>query len=514
MHTLPGNDHSAAVNVLFSLAGLCAVVVVFADLLSRLPQRRRITAFGGNGPFAFPPGFFWGAATSDHQIERAQNDDWTAFERRAHREGKQDRRADGNVSPGHIAGFGSVPAEWIDRKTDFDAHYASDLAACKAMGHNAHRFSISWARLFPRPGMSEADPAGVAFYAAIFDELDNNGLQPFVTLFHFASPQWLWEAPDAAGKRGLEREDAVDAFAVFTRAVVKNFGPRIKYWCTLNEPMVWAYLGYLDGVFPPGEKRPGGPKDVFDVVVQLLRMHAVAWQEIKSVDGTAQVGIAHHIRHFIPWRKWWPLDGLTALLVDQAFMLDFTDAIDTGTLSGTLTGRSLSIPGLAGTADYIGLNYYGRFYVKAELPGKFSIIKHDENEPGEEKNDLGWAIDETSFTPELVRFHRRYRKPLYILENGIADNHDDDVRRQGFIVRHARAMWQAIEEGADVRGFFFWSLLDNFEWSEGFDPRFGLLKVDYKNGGARTPRPSVEVYRQIASANAIPVSLWARHRRR
>jgi beta-glucosidase len=510
---MEGQSTLPLVNVLIISAAVFAVVVVFADLISRLPKRRGIHAFGGNGPFAFPPGFFWGAATSDHQIERAQNDDWTAFERRAHKERKQDRRPDGNVSPGHIAGFGGIPAEWIDNKTDFDTHYASDLATCKGMGHNAHHFSISWARLFPRAGMTEPDPAGVAFYAAIFDELEKNGLQPFVTLFHFASPQWLWEGADKAGKRGLEREDAIEAFAVFTRAVVKNFGPRVKYWCTLNEPMVWAYLGYLDGVFPPGEKRAGGPKDVFDVVAQLLRMHAAAYKVIKDADGLAQVGIAHHIRHFIPWRKWWPLDGLTALLVDQAFMLDFTDAIESGTLSGTLTGRSVTIPGLAGTHDYVGLNYYGRFYVKAALPAGFTIIPHDENEPGEEKNDLGWAIDETSFTPELVRFHRRYRKPLFILENGIADNHDDDVRRQSFIVRHARAMWQAIEEGADVRGFFFWSLVDNFEWAEGFDPRFGLLKVDYAKGGARTARPSADVYRQIAASNSIPTALWARLRR-
>ncbi|MDP2340738.1 MAG: glycoside hydrolase family 1 protein [Deltaproteobacteria bacterium] len=501
-------------NLLIACACLFASVVVFADLFSRLPKRKGIHSFGGNGPFAFPPGFFWGAATSDHQIERAQNDDWTHFERKVHKEGKQDRRADGNVTAGHIAGFGKIPVEWIDTKCDFDTHFASDLAACKGMGHNAHRFSISWARLFPRAGMTEADPAGVAFYAAIFDELEKNGLQPFVTLFHFASPQWLWEGADKAGKRGLEREDAIEAFAIFTRAVVKNFGSRIKFWCTLNEPMVWAYLGYLDGMFPPGEKRAGGPKEVFDVVAQLLRMHAAAWKEIKAGDVLAQVGIAHHIRHFIPWRKWWPFDGLTALLVDQAFMLDFTDAIETGTLSGTLTGRSVTIPGLAGTYDYVGLNYYGRFYVKAVLPGGFTIIPHDENEPGEEKNDLGWAIDETSFTPELVRFYKRYRKPLYILENGIADNHDDDVRRQNFIVRHARAMWQAIEDGADVRGFFFWSLVDNFEWAEGFDPRFGLLKVDYTKGGARTPRPSADVYRQIASSNGIPVSLWTRLRRR
>jgi beta-glucosidase len=267
-------------------------------------------------------------------------------------------------------------------------------------------------------------------------------------------------------------------------------------------------------MFPPGERR-GGPKEVFELTAQLLRLHAAAWHEIKLAFPTAKVGIAHHIRHFIPWRKWWPLDGVAAVLVDQAFTLDFLDAIETGVFSAAMTGLTVTIPGLKGTQDYVGLNYYGRFYVKTQMAMPFfTIVPHDENEPGEEKNDLGWAIDETSFVPELVRFARRYGKPVYILENGIADNHDDDVRRQSFIVRHARAVWQAIDKGADVRGFFFWSLVDNFEWAEGFDPRFGLLKVNYDDGGRRSPRPSAAVYRQIAAENAISSELWHRHRRR
>lgn len=497
-----------------SFAALFAAFIVAADLLSRLPRRLPIVDLGGNGPFQFPAGFLWGAATSDHQIERAQPDDWTTFERRVHREKKQSRAASGNAMPGHIYKIGEVPEDWINNKTDFDTHYPSDLKACKDMGHNAHRFSISWARLFPRAGMTEADPEGLRFYDGVFDELERQGLEPFVTLFHFASPQWLWDSTDKAGKRGLERDDAVAAFDLFARTVAQRYGARVKFWCTLNEPMVWAYLGFLEGVFPPGERRPGGPKDVVEVIAQLLRMHAGAYREIKALHPSARVGIAHHIRHFVPWRKWWPLDGIAAVMVDQAFTLDFLDAIETGVLSASMTGLSVTIPGLQGTQDYVGLNYYGRFYVKT-LPTMpfFTIIQHDKDEPGEEPNDLGWAIDETSFVPELERFSSRYNKPVFILENGIADNHDDDVRRQNFIVRHTRAVWQAISRGADVRGFFFWSLVDNFEWAEGFDPRFGLLKVDYSNGGVRSPRPSAAVYRAIASGNAISTELWQRHRR-
>jgi len=497
-----------------SVVALVVIAIVSADLLSRLPRRLPIVDLGGNGPFRFPTGFLWGAATSDHQIERSQADDWTAFEKRARREKRQERGPSGNARPGHIFKIADVPEDWLDKKADFDTHFADDLKACKDMGHNAHRFSISWARLFPREGMTVADEEGLRFYDDIFVELEKNGLQATVTLFHFASPQWLWDKADAKGKRGLEREDAVDAFALFTRTLVQRYGSKVSFWCTLNEPMVWAYLGFVEGMFPPGERR-GGPKEVFELTAQLLRLHVAAWHEIKLAFPTAKVGIAHHIRHFIPWRRWWPLDGVAAVLVDQAFTLDFLDAIESGVFSAAMTGLTVTIPGLKGTQDYVGLNYYGRFYVKTQMAMPFfTIVPHDENEPGEEKNDLGWAIDETSFVPELVRFARRYGKPVYILENGIADNHDDDVRRQSFIVRHARAVWQAIDKGADVRGFFFWSLVDNFEWAEGFDPRFGLLKVNYDDGGRRSPRPSAAVYRQIAAENAISSELWHRHRRR
>ena len=493
-------------------AAVACTVLVLVDLVGRLPRRAPITASTGEGPFAFPPGFLWGTTTSDHQIERAQPDDWLTFEHRARAERRQERIRKGQMRPGHIADIVDTPVEWIENKTDFDTHFADDLALAKAHGHGAFRLSISWARLFPRAGMTDPDPAGIAFYERVFAALAKEGLQPSVTLFHFASPQWLWEGTDAAGRRGLERADAVDAFACFTRAVVRHFGPQTKHWCTLNEPMVWAVLGYLEGAFPPFQRRPL-PSQLTPVVEQLLRMHAVAYHAIKAGRPDAEVGIAHHVRHFVPWRNHSLLDRVTAMMVDRGFVLDFLDAIETGIFRPALGGGPVAIPGLAGTQDYVGINFYGRFYVKASAPGRFEIVPHDPAEPGEEESDVGWAIDETSLAPQLVRFARRYKKPLYILENGIADAADDDVARQRFLVRHVQGVWQAIAQGADVRGFFYWSLIDNFEWIEGFSPRFGLVKVDYADGARRSPRPSLSVYADIARANAIPAALWDCFRR-
>jgi beta-glucosidase len=495
--------------LLISAAAL-AFGLVGVDLWRRLPLRKPIRPIPGDGPFVAPRGFLWGTATADHQIERAQPDDWTAFEWRARGDRLQTELRLGMVQPGHIGGIADVPASWIEKKTDFDGQMDDDLARCRDLGTNAFRFSISWARLFPRAGMSEPDPEGVAFYDRLLDACERNGQEPSATLLHFASPQWLWER-DEQGQRGYERADVVEHFARFAAFCARRWGGRIRHWCTLNEPMVLVYFGYLEGVFPPGERRKG-PADATPIAAQLLRMHAAAFHEIKAARRDALVGIAHHVRHFIPFRNASFLDRLTALLVDRAFTIDFMDAIQSGELRPALGGSAIVIPGLQGTMDYVGLNFYGRFYVKASAPGKFEIVSHDKDEPGEEESDVGWAVDETSFLPELMRFHARYRLPIYVLENGIADDKPDDQMRQRFLVRHVRALLKAIEDGVDVRGFFYWSLIDNFEWSAGFGPRFGLYRVDYDTS-ARTPRKSVDVFRQIATENGISETLWNRFRR-
>lgn len=492
------------------VAFLCGAVLVGVDLWSRLPRRHAIAAFPGDGPFVFPAGFQWGTATADHQIERAQADDWTAFEWRARADRLQTQTRLGMVPPGHIADIATVPASWIENKADFDTHVEDDLARAGDLGNNAFRFSISWARLFPRADMHAPDPAGVAFYDRLLDACENNGLEPSATLLHFASPQWLWEK-DAKGQRGYERDDVVEHFRVFAAFCGRRWGRRIRQWCTLNEPMVLVYFGYLEGVFPPNERR-GAPTKATPIAVQLLRMHAAAYHALKAERPDSQIGIAHHVRHFIPYRNSSFFDRLTALLVDRAFALDFMDAIHTGEFKPALGGGAIVIPGLRGTMDYVGLNFYGRFYVKTSSPGKFEIVSHDKDEPGEEESDVGWAVDETSFSPQLERFALRYRLPIYVLESGIANDAVDDHQRQRFLVRHVRAMADAVARGIDVRGFYYWSLIDNFEWAAGFSPRFGLYHVDYDTG-ARSPRGSVDVYRDIARNNGITSLLWQRFKR-
>jgi beta-glucosidase len=264
--------------------------------------------------------------------------------------------------------------------------------------------------------------------------------------------------------------------------------------------MVYAYQGYLDGTFPPNEQREG-PKAVTPVRDALLMMHAAAYRAIhddaKRRRSNASVGFAQHVRAFMPWRDLNPLDRFTANAIDKMFITDFID-------------------GARGLMDYVGVNFYGRSYVKTKLtdPTHFEILHHDQNDPNEDQSDLGWAADEEALTDTLARFHERYGLPQYVLENGTADSAIDDARRQRGLVRHTQAIWRAVQHHhADVRGYFHWSLIDNFEWAEGFGPRFGLYAVDYERDFARTPRKSVDVYKQIASHNALPAALWRRFRR-
>jgi beta-glucosidase len=478
-------------------------VIVKSLLDSLLPRRCAATRSPRveSPPYRFPADFLWGAATAAYQIETTQDDDWAAFENEALAHRRFSRLAPGKALPGHIHRLGDYSEEIRRKKSDFDARIESDLGTAAAMGHNSYRFSIAWARLFPTADKTEPDRDAIAHYRRIFETLAAHGMTPVVTLFHFSSPAWLWQPQ--GGRRGFERADALLHWERFVRAVLQHFGDRMPIVCTLNEPLVYVYAGYLDGVFPPHERR-SGPKAVLPVIEQLLAAHALAYRLIKEDAArrgiSVAVGYAQHTRAFEPLRNGNPLDRLVARFVERAFIWDFCDAACSGVLRMTGTLYKKTIPGLRGTQDYLGVNYYGRFYVKATPLSnpQFEVLMHDPaTRDADRVNDLDWASYPRGFRAVLNEAARRYRLPIYVLENGTADEADDDVLRRQLLVEHVHEMWLARRDGADVRGYFHWSLLDNFEWAEGFEPRFGLIKVDYRDGFTRTPRPSAALYTRI-----------------
>ena len=470
---------------------------------SLLPHRHPTTNSPATGspPYRFPADFLWGTATAAYQVETTQNDDWAAFEKSALQHQRFGQLGPGKALPGHIHRLGDYSEEIRRKKTDFDARIDEDLGRAAAMGHNAYRFSIAWARLFPDENRLEPDAAALAHYRRIFDVLAQHRMTPLVTLFHFTSPAWLWQ--ERAGKRGFERHDALFHWERFVRAVLQHFGDRLSIVCTLNEPLVYVYSGYLDGVFPPHEKR-AKPADVLPVVEQLLRAHAIAYRLIKEDAArrgiSVAVGYAQHTRAFEPLRNGNLLDRLVARFVEKAFIWDFCDAVETGVLRMTGTLFKKPIPDLAGTHDYLGVNYYGRFYVRATpfANPKFEVLAHDPATATEDRpNDLGWASYPRGFRAVLCEATRRYKRPIYVLENGTADGNDDDRLRRQLLIEHVYEMWLARRDGANVRGYFHWSLLDNFEWAEGFEARFGLVKVDYRDNFRRSERPSAALYSRI-----------------
>jgi beta-glucosidase len=445
-----------------------------------------------------------------------QNSDWSAFENRAFEKKLVQQVATGRAMPGHIHNLDRYARDVIYKKTDFDRRFREDLAMAKEMGHNSYRFSICWSRLFPDSYRKQPATSGIQFYHKLLDVLDEHGLRPSATLFHFSTPAWFWD--NHKDKRGWEREDALGHFEHFVRCVIDNFGQRIDHWCTLNEPMVYVYNGYIEGIFPPNERRES-PADVGIVAGQLLKAHALAYrllkEDAKSHGREIEVGIAKHTRVFEPYRNYAPLDRITAKLIQQAFVWDFLDALHTGELKLTTTNYREQIPEAKGTQDYIGINYYGRFYVLSQLlrPGRFQILPRDPISADELVNDLDWAIYPHGFYQILKQTHQRYNLPIYVLENGLACHPIHDYKRQHFIVSHLKELWNAIHyDQVDIRGYFHWSLLDNFEWAEGFDPRFGLIHVDYHDQYKRTPRDSAYTYSQIISDNAISSEVWERFR--
>ncbi len=485
-----------------AIAALLAALYAWTDTLPR--RRARV----GPPPLddharAFPADFLLGTATSDHQIEHQQRDDWTAFEEAARAAGRGGRTTPGRPLAGHVHGVDTVAREVLTKKADWDARFDRDLDLMKSMGIGAHRFSLSWARLFP-DDTPEPDPAGVAFYDRVIDAHLVRGIVPFVTLHHFAQPQWF----SAAG--GFEAPGAAAAFDRYVRAVAARFGDRVTRWCTFNEPMVYVYLGYMDGLFPPGQRRRD-PRSVVPIMAALLRAHAAAYTVLHD-DATArgktcEVGLAHHFRVFEPMRDWAPLDRFATAMVQRSFLWAFTDALHTGVLRPPL-GPRVSVPEARGTQDYFGLNYYGVFYVQTDAfaPLGFDIVPSDPR-VDDLVSDLGWASDAEGFRLVMHDVARRYGLPIQVLENGIADADVDDRRRRRFIVEHLRELLRTIDEGVDVRGYFHWSFLDNFEWAEGFSPRFGLVKVDYDDGFARSVRGGGRLYQQVCEARALASSV-------
>ncbi len=418
--------------------------------------------------YAFPSGFLWGTATSAHQVEGYnENNDWWEWE-----------KIPGHIKDGSTSG---AACDWWNRAEQ-------DLAVAAQMGQNAHRLSVEWSRIEPQEGVW--DEKALARYRQILEFMLQNGLKPMVTLHHFTNPRWL------AAKGGWENRQVIPLFERFVTKVVDALGDLCSLWCTINEPNVYAYEGYMIAYWPPQKKDFAL---AFKVLRNMAEAHAAAYHAIHRLQPDASVGLAYNMRIFDPARPSSPLDRTMAKLLDYLFNRVFLKAVTEGKLSFPL-GKGETVDKMANTIDYSGINYYVRDLVAFDLskPGELFVRRFPS--PGGDKGPEDWGEYYPDGLHRLVMDLTRFGKPIYVTENGCPDN-TDEVRPR-FLLKHLLALWKAIREGAPVKGYFFWTLVDNFEWAEGWSRRFGLIALDEKTQ-ERKMRPSGELYARICKANAI-----------
>ena len=425
--------------------------------------------------FIFPQGFLWGSATSAHQVEGNNvHNDWWAWE-----------QAGRVKDPSGLA-------------CDHYRRFREDFDLAVTLGHNAHRFSIEWSRIEPAEG--QWDDEALAHYVEVVRALRQRHLEPIVTLHHFTNPQWF------LAKGGWTSPASSDAFARYVQQVVQALGDQVQYWITINEPMVFVRMHYVQGLGPPGVR---DFKQGVTVIQNMIRAHAASYQLLHSAQRTAatipQVSTAHHFPAFRPCRRWWPMDRWAASATDQLFNVAFFEALTEGHWSVPGLKR-WHIPDAQGTFDFFGVNFYGRQFIRwAPLPGMWPAHTCDlEHHPREvqERTSLGWDVHAPAFRDELLRWGMSER-PIFVTENGTYMT--DDRRRWQFIVDHVCAMAQAIKAGAKVIGYCYWSLLDNFEWADGYGPRFGLVEVDYTTQ-QRCIRESARRYAEVCRTNRVSTS--------
>jgi beta-glucosidase len=382
----------------------------------------------------FPDGFLWGAATAAHQIEGNNvHNDWW----RAEQAGRLPHRS------------GQACDSWN--------RWPDDVELLTRMHLNAYRLSVEWARIEPEQG--RFDQGALDTYRRQLEALKSAGIEPLVTLHHFTNPTWL------ADQGGWSNPDAAPRLAQYADRVARHLGDLVSWWVTINEPSILGLKGYIEGSWPP--QRPWDLRGYVRLLRHSATAHALARRALKAAHSEAQASMAFALWPMEPLRPWSPIDQAIARLGDWLWQ-------------GRVLRRSLS------TLDWIGVNYYSRNLVGWPWPASVALTG--------ERTDFGWEIYPQGLY-DVLRRVGRHGKPVVITENGIADA--SDKQRPGYLVAHLRQVLRALADGVDVRGYMHWSLLDNFEWAEGYNQKFGLATRD------RQLRPSAQLYAQIAQTNEL-----------
>jgi beta-glucosidase len=438
---------------------------------------------------SFPDGFAWGTATASYQIEGAVAEGgrsksiWDTF---SHTPGKVDNDDHGDVADDHYH------------------RYAEDIGHMADMGVGWYRFSLAWPRIQP-DGLGALNPRGLDFYARLVEALLERDIRPWVTLYHWDLPQVLED------EGGWPNRDTAERFAEYALATHAALGDRVEHWTTLNEPWCSSILGYSAGAHAPGRTDPG---DAIQAAHHLLLGHGLATKAMREQNPAHTFGITLNLSPTDPASDA-PEDVDAARRADGIANRFFLDPLLKGGYPDDLgfpTGhvRDGDLEAIGAKLDFLGVNYYFRTVVRrGEDKGGPTIWPFngdiDPVERGLPKTDMGWEIDPDGLYDILTRVAREYPGvPLYVTENGAAfDTGVHDTDRVEYLRTHFAAAERAIADGVDLRGYFVWSLLDNFEWAYGYSKRFGLIHVDYETL-ERTPKDSAVFYAAVTRANGLP----------
>ena len=444
----------------------------------------------GDAPPArrLPSDFVWGVSTSSYQIEGASQADgrgpsiWDAYCK----------------VPGHIAN-----GDTGDTACDHYHRYREDITLMHRLGIQAYRFSVAWPRVLPH-GEGPPNEAGLAFYDRLIDGLLTAGIQPWLCLYH-------WDLPQALQDRGgwLNR-DLAGWFGDYAALVARRYGDRVKRFATFNEPGVFTLFGYGFAWHPPGQTDAAALRRA---IHHVNLAHGAGVDAIRTAVPSAAIGAIHNVQPSRPVGAS-PEDAAAARLLDAYWNRAFPEPQLLGRYPAELAAsmESVTQPGdldrIRRPVDWFGLNHYSPVYARADAKAPLEFAWADAP-PGVRRSPIGWQEDPDAFRDTLVDVHRRYRLPIYVTENGAGaiekPNEAGEVidrERVAFLRSYGAALREAVAAGADVRGYFVWSLLDNFEWGAGYDNRFGLVYVDFATQ-RRVPKASAHWYARMIRAEAM-----------
>ena len=428
---------------------LIAYVLLIASLKKMFPEKHLEWSKIDLSKMDYPSDFIWGVATASHQIEGDNSNNWTHFEEQENKERS-----------------GRACEHWT--------RWEEDHLLLTELGVNSYRFSIEWSRIEPEQG--EWDEDAIKIYSNMIDSLISKGIEPMITLHHFSHPIWFED------KGGFYNQENLVHFKNYCTKIFPYFSDRVSKWCTVNEPEVFSIMGYHMGMFPPGKK---SPLKAIRVMKNVMIAHGEVYHELKKLSPNSYIGLAKNVTIFDPYRRWNLFHWLTTFALNYIWNGAIISALKRGRMYGK------SVKQVKGSADFIGLNYYTHVLTSPFLPQTTEI------DLPARKHEIVTEFGYPMYAEGLKRASKWVGKlniPIEITENGVADG--EDKLRPEHLKRHLWMIAKLIKEGADIRSYYHWSLMDNFEWAEGYSMRFGLYHVDYESQ-TRTIRDSGKTYQAI-----------------